>query len=108
MLQRAPWWGWGLGLGFFEGHSGSGARVGRGLETGAWIAVKGVAGRAPEFLRARLNPQRSHTRGAAQFMGWAKLVCEKLDAKGHWSDYMDPCSGLAVRACPEPPCRVLS
>lgn len=35
-------------------------------------------------------------------MGWAKLVCEQLDAKGHWCDYMDPCSGLAVRASPEP------
>jgi hypothetical protein len=43
-----------------------------------------------------------------QFMGWAKLVCEKLDAKGHWSDYMDPCSGLAVRPAPPSLCAVPS
>lgn len=31
-----------------------------------------------------------------QFMAWAKAVCDKLIAQGHWADYIDPCSGLPV------------
>eukprot|EP00798_Chlamydomonas_sp_ICE-L_P002363 gene2363-8671_t len=31
-----------------------------------------------------------------QFMDWSKKVCDKLEALGHWCDYIDPCSGLAM------------
>ena len=30
-------------------------------------------------------------------MAWSKKVCSILHEQGHWSDYIDPCSGLAVR-----------
>lgn len=30
-------------------------------------------------------------------MAWSKKVCSILQEQGHWSDYIDPCSGLAVR-----------
>ena len=29
-------------------------------------------------------------------MSWAGGVCSVLSEQGHWSDYIDPCSGLAV------------
>mmetsp|Transcript_35378 Transcript_35378/g.42594 ORF Transcript_35378/g.42594 Transcript_35378/m.42594 type:complete len:96 (+) Transcript_35378:42-329(+) len=29
-------------------------------------------------------------------MEWAKKIVDILGAKGHWSDYIDPCSGLAM------------
>ena len=34
---------------------------------------------------------------ACQFMEFAKGVCNDLDHKGIWCDYIDPCSGLPVR-----------
>lgn len=30
-------------------------------------------------------------------MEWAGAICKALEAQGHWSDYIDPCSGLPVR-----------
>jgi hypothetical protein len=32
-----------------------------------------------------------------RFAEWAKGVCDRLNAEGHWADYIDPCSGLPVR-----------
>ncbi|KAG1659103.1 hypothetical protein FOA52_013749 [Chlamydomonas sp. UWO 241] len=31
-----------------------------------------------------------------KFMAWAKKVCGSLEGQGFWSDYIDPCSGLAM------------
>lgn len=31
-----------------------------------------------------------------QFMEFAKGVCNKATDRGHWADYIDPCSGLPV------------
>ncbi|KAL4427793.1 hypothetical protein ABPG75_001882 [Micractinium tetrahymenae] len=31
-----------------------------------------------------------------RFMEFAKAVCERLVALGHWADYIDPCSGLPM------------
>lgn len=31
-----------------------------------------------------------------RFMEWAKRVCGRLIAQGHWADYVDPCSGLPM------------
>lgn len=31
-----------------------------------------------------------------QFMDWAQQVCSNLQDKGHWADYIDPCSGLPM------------
>lgn len=30
------------------------------------------------------------------FMAFAKEVCNYLEARGHWADYIDPCSGLPM------------
>ena len=30
------------------------------------------------------------------FFLFARGVCGKLDAQGHWADYIDPCSGLPM------------
>jgi len=30
------------------------------------------------------------------FMAFAKALCERLKEQGHWADYIDPCSGLAM------------
>lgn len=35
-----------------------------------------------------------------QFMEFAKGVCNKATDRGHWADYIDPCSGLPVSRCP--------
>jgi hypothetical protein len=32
-----------------------------------------------------------------RFTTWARAICERLAAGGHWADYVDPCSGLLVR-----------
>ena len=32
-----------------------------------------------------------------RFTQFARHACEALEAKGHWADYADPCSGLLVR-----------
>lgn len=32
-----------------------------------------------------------------RFVAWAAAVCDRLAARGCWGDYVDPCSGLAVR-----------
>ena len=34
-----------------------------------------------------------------QFMEFAKGVCNKATDRGHWADYIDPCSGLPVGSC---------
>lgn len=34
-----------------------------------------------------------------QFMEFAKGVCNKATDRGHWADYIDPCSGLPVCLC---------
>ncbi|PSC75053.1 Methylmalonic aciduria and homocystinuria type D mitochondrial [Micractinium conductrix] len=31
-----------------------------------------------------------------RFVEFAKVVCERLAAAGHWADYIDPCSGLPM------------
>lgn len=31
-----------------------------------------------------------------RFLSFAKKVTDRLIADGHWSDYVDPCSGLAM------------
>eukprot|EP00232_Nephroselmis_pyriformis_P012742 CAMPEP_0182899376 /NCGR_PEP_ID=MMETSP0034_2-20130328/28042_1 /TAXON_ID=156128 /ORGANISM="Nephroselmis pyriformis, Strain CCMP717" /LENGTH=170 /DNA_ID=CAMNT_0025033403 /DNA_START=29 /DNA_END=541 /DNA_ORIENTATION=+ len=31
-----------------------------------------------------------------RFVEWAKGVTDKLIEQGHWADYIDPCSGLAM------------
>mmetsp|Transcript_6279 Transcript_6279/g.12110 ORF Transcript_6279/g.12110 Transcript_6279/m.12110 type:complete len:171 (+) Transcript_6279:139-651(+) len=31
------------------------------------------------------------------FMEWAESLATALEAKGYWSDYVDPCSGLPMR-----------
>mmetsp|Transcript_10931 Transcript_10931/g.32517 ORF Transcript_10931/g.32517 Transcript_10931/m.32517 type:complete len:163 (-) Transcript_10931:1150-1638(-) len=31
-----------------------------------------------------------------KFMEWAKKVCKTLEDQGYWSDFIDPCSGLAM------------
>merc|ERR1712087_158229 len=31
-----------------------------------------------------------------RFMKWAQFVCDKLNKEGHFSDYIDPCSGLPM------------
>ncbi|KAI7842746.1 hypothetical protein COHA_003674 [Chlorella ohadii] len=31
-----------------------------------------------------------------RFVEFAKVVCERLVAAGHWADYIDPCSGLPM------------
>ena len=36
-----------------------------------------------------------------QFMEFAKGVCNKATDRGHWADYIDPCSGLPVGICLE-------
>lgn len=41
-------------------------------------------------------PVLRHAAVCLQFMSWAQAVCGKLTAQGHWSDYIDPCSGLGV------------
>ncbi len=33
-------------------------------------------------------------------MEFAKGVCNKATDRGHWADYIDPCSGLPVSRCP--------
>ena len=30
------------------------------------------------------------------FCGWSKSLCSALEEDGHWSDYIDPCSGLPM------------
>lgn len=30
------------------------------------------------------------------FYAWAQALCECIQAKGHWADYIDPCSGYPV------------
>jgi hypothetical protein len=32
-----------------------------------------------------------------RFAAWAGAVCDRLAARGHWADFVDPCSGLLVR-----------
>ena len=32
-----------------------------------------------------------------RFVAWAGAVCDKLASLGYWGDYVDPCSGQAVR-----------
>ena len=31
-----------------------------------------------------------------QFIDFARDFCSKLQAQGHWADYIDPCSGLPM------------
>jgi len=31
-----------------------------------------------------------------RFTFWSRDLCAKLEAKGYWSDFVDPCSGLAM------------
>jgi len=31
-----------------------------------------------------------------RFMAWSETVCKILSDQGHWSDFIDPCSGLAM------------
>jgi hypothetical protein len=38
------------------------------------------------------------TQTPTQFADFAKPLCQALRAQGHWADYIDPCSGLPVRA----------
>ena len=33
---------------------------------------------------------------AVQFVEFAQEVCSRLEARGHWADYIDPCSGLPM------------
>lgn len=35
-----------------------------------------------------------------QFAEWAGRVCSLFEAEGFWADFIDPCSGLAVRSSP--------
>lgn len=32
-----------------------------------------------------------------QFVEFAKVVCERLEALGHWADYIDPCRCVRLR-----------
>ena len=32
-----------------------------------------------------------------RFAAWASMICDTLVARGWWGDYVDPCSGQAVR-----------
>lgn len=45
----------------------------------------------------KLAPPHLNLTSALQFMDWARGVCDRLAAAGHWCDYIDPCSGLPVR-----------
>ncbi len=38
-----------------------------------------------------------HDTNNTQFADFAKPLCQELRARGHWADYIDPCSGLPVR-----------
>lgn len=44
---------------------------------------------SPEAVGSLSTPRR--------FFVFAKAVVGKLEAQGHWADYIDPCSGLPVR-----------
>ena len=36
--------------------------------------------------------------GDEQFVSFASVLCKQLREAGFWADYIDPCSGLPVRA----------
>jgi len=37
-----------------------------------------------------------HCARCAQFIEFARELCEKIRALGYWADYIDPCSGLPM------------
>lgn len=42
------------------------------------------------------NTDQEKDRLLEKFMAFAKAVCAHLAARGHWADYIDPCSGLPM------------
>ena len=81
------------------------------LDTDAAEATAAGAGAAaapfllvPTCQRAAVDLVRWDDEVAAEkdlllerFVAWAAAVCDALAARGSWGDYVDPCSGLAVR-----------
>eukprot|EP00238_Polyblepharides_amylifera_P014948 CAMPEP_0196580022 /NCGR_PEP_ID=MMETSP1081-20130531/26406_1 /TAXON_ID=36882 /ORGANISM="Pyramimonas amylifera, Strain CCMP720" /LENGTH=176 /DNA_ID=CAMNT_0041899773 /DNA_START=37 /DNA_END=567 /DNA_ORIENTATION=- len=68
-----------------------------GLDLTGLLIIPTCQNSAVDLVRVGEEIETEKDRLLERFMEWAKLVCEKLDTKGHWSDFMDPCSGLAMR-----------
>ncbi|GIL74693.1 hypothetical protein Vretimale_2326 [Volvox reticuliferus] len=51
---------------------------------------------AVDLVKTGENVENEKDRLLEQFLAWAKTVCDQLTVDGHWSDYIDPCSGLPV------------
>ncbi|GIL74692.1 hypothetical protein Vretimale_2326 [Volvox reticuliferus] len=51
---------------------------------------------AVDLVKTGENVENEKDRLLEQFLAWAKTVCDQLTVDGHWSDYIDPCSGLPM------------
>ncbi|KAL4855255.1 ATP-dependent RNA helicase DDX1 [Chlorella vulgaris] len=49
-----------------------------------------------DLVRMGAKVEEEKDRLLERFVEFAKVVCERLEALGHWADYIDPCSGLPM------------
>ncbi|KAI3429551.1 hypothetical protein D9Q98_005639 [Chlorella vulgaris] len=49
-----------------------------------------------DLVRMGEKVEEEKDRLLERFVEFAKVVCERLEALGHWADYIDPCSGLPM------------
>eukprot|EP00240_Pyramimonas_obovata_P007094 CAMPEP_0118921606 /NCGR_PEP_ID=MMETSP1169-20130426/829_1 /TAXON_ID=36882 /ORGANISM="Pyramimonas obovata, Strain CCMP722" /LENGTH=157 /DNA_ID=CAMNT_0006862357 /DNA_START=194 /DNA_END=667 /DNA_ORIENTATION=+ len=68
-----------------------------GVDTTGILIVPTCQNSAVDLVRVGEEVETEKDRLLERFCNWAKAVCEKLDKKGFWSDYTDPCSGLPMR-----------
>jgi len=68
-----------------------------GITTTGMLIIPTCQNSEVDLVRVGEEVEIEKDRLLERFCDWAKAVCEKLDKKGFWSDYLDPCSGLPVR-----------
>merc|ERR1712216_783603 len=73
------------------------ANIFPGVDTTGILIVPTCQNSAVDLVRVGEEVETEKDRLLERFCEWAKGVCEKLDKKGFWSDYCDPCSGLPMR-----------
>ncbi|GBG66435.1 hypothetical protein CBR_g61478 [Chara braunii] len=67
-----------------------------GIQTDDLLLIPTCQNAAVDLIRLGDDVAQEKDRLLEVFVNWAKLVCDKLMARGYWCDYLDPAAGLPM------------
>jgi hypothetical protein len=67
-----------------------------GLDAEGLLVIPTCQHACLDLVNVGVSVEREKDALLERFFAFARAVCDRLQAEGHWADYIDPCSGLPM------------